>query len=243
MKRLVTVVVVLCSVAGTWIVTKRMERDQRARLEKWGGESEMRAVQAERRADGYKRLVSEGAAASSGSPTVQASVPEPSSALARVGFPFEAHVTKLVAQLGLDTAQAQKLRGIYEKRWEEVKQFAHSKTMPAGLTSGAVSVEAAAFLSADQVRKLRQIEDEEQRVAVPQIAGEQAKQLAQTLGLDEMQTRRVARALLEVYRSPGPSAGVATPTDHVKQALRPILNDQQWQTLVASLDDRTMRGQ
>ena len=48
---------------------------------------------------------------------------------------------------------------------------------------------------------------------------------------------QTADALAAMYRAPGPPADTLPPVDHLKQTLRPILNDEQWATLVASLAD------
>ena len=238
MKRLTLVALVFVTGAGSWAITKAMARGERQRLERWGGDAEMRAVLAEKRADGYKRAVvgdENGTTRPAEAPTLSGAA----GALAAAPFPFDAQIADLTKQLALDANQTGKLRQVYERYWQAAKQLAALGTAPAAGATGPLSVDAAAFLSPEQLRRLQQIEDHHEEVEVPRMAEDHAKAMAQALGLSAEQTRRAADALAAMYRAPGPAAAAdkLPPVDHLKQTLRPILNDEQWATLVASLAD------
>ena len=236
MKRLTLVALVFVTGAGTWTIAKMIGRGERQRVERWGGDAEVRAVRAEKRADGYKRTV-----VGDQHETPPAEAPTASGAagaLVAAPFPFDAQIADLTKQLGLDAAQIAQLRQVYERYWEAAKQLAAGGPAPAAGAAGPLTADAAAFLSPEQLRRLREIEQHREEVEVPRMAEDQAKAMAQALALSAEQTRRTADALAAMYRTPGPAADTTlAPVDHIKQKLRPILNNEQWATLVASLAD------
>jgi hypothetical protein len=254
-RRAALVAVLAAGVSGGYFLG-RFSQHERATLEQKFKQVNVRADLAERRAQGYRRLLDfNGKAPDVGTAARGAALPGASSGATSSGATgtgegdprpspdavaeaMEGFLASLRGPLRLDDDQMMRLRELFLEQATAIGEVL-TADKPSNVDEGVAQEKLQSILTSEQYAQFMELQQRQLQTAAHETAARQSNEWRALLGLSADQTERVSTALHEVYGGSTGARSAVDVLDQLKTRMVSILSPEQFQRWSNSLDRRT----